>query len=216
MTKLTCVVVAALVFNACESSGQVSVDAWWEPGSFYDLGDIASDGSGGQHSVVREQEAGEGGGFNYYYGESPFSAPPATPPQEQFVLSAGEELALTLPQLSHAPHGATVSVVQSIAGNQIEVDARIHFLGWSTDWLPPPNEYIHSLGAFPAGDYRVIVNLSRTNWIHPDEPAVSRGFIDFSVTAVPEPTAALLAALATALATSLRRARAGSADSRAR
>ncbi|MEM8864291.1 MAG: hypothetical protein AAGF31_01950 [Planctomycetota bacterium] len=204
MVKLFCVVIAVVTLSAAQSSGEIYSGSCCDPGFPNDLGDIASDGSGGLQTVVRPLGPGEGGGFTFYQQEDPFADPPTTPPQAQFSLFVGEPLVLTLPQLSHAPHAATVSVSQSIVGNEIEIDAQIDFLGGSTDWLPPPNEYIHLLGAFPAGDYHVNVKITRSGWPHPLEPSVARGFIGFSVLAVPEPTTSVLGILATGLAILLR------------
>ena len=84
--------------------------------------------------------------------------------------------------------GATVAVEHSITGNTIDVDAQIHFLGYSTAWLAPPHEYVDVLSELLPGDYRLTLNLSRTYWTCPEHASVTQGFIDFTVATVPEPS----------------------------
>ena len=194
-------VVGIVLLTACPDAtgGATSVDLSFMPGSFQDVGNIASDGSGGRRSIVRGLEQGETSGYVFFSdflsSEDRFAEPPATPSQGELVLLADQPLALVIPQLSHFPNGADVFVEHSTVGSAVDVDASIHFLGYSTDWLAPPHEYIHVLGAFTPGDYRLTLNLSRSDWKYPHEPSVRRGFIDFTVVAVPEPSAWLMAAL---------------------
>ncbi len=202
--------VAVLAAVPGVSIGQVFVDGFCcTPGSFHDLGDIASDGSGGRRAIIRPLGVDENGGRYEFFSsflsdEDRFAAPPASPPQSSIVLPEGSSLALTLPQLSHFPQGADVSVMHSVSGSDIEVTASIRYLGWSTDWLAPPHEYVHALGTLAAGDYRLVLNLERSDWMRPDEPSMTRGFINFTVRAVPEPPTSLLCAIVAGLAISLR------------
>ena len=209
MNKTSYIAVFFLLVISSKANCQViSIDPCCTPGSFNDLGNIASNGSGGRQPVVRALEEGESSGYTFFEtflsGEGRFADPPATPSQEILVLLAGDPLALALPQLSHFPSGATVSVEHIIIGNQIEVEAQIHYLGYATDWLAPPHEYVHALSAFIPGDYRLTLNLSRSDWMHPDEPSVSRGVIDFTVVAIPEPSTSAVALVAAILACSVR------------
>jgi hypothetical protein len=210
LSKLSCIAFIVLLLICPRIQAQVilDLDPCCTPGSFQDIGNIASDGSGGRQSVVRPLDQGEGSGYiffeNYLSAEGRYADPPATPSQTNIVLIAGEPLALALPQLQHFPEGATVSVEHSTIGNQVEVDASIHFLGYSTDWFAPPHEYIHALGAFTPGDYRLTLDLIRSDWFYLDEPSVTRGFIDFTVVAVPEPSIWLIAASAITCALSRR------------
>ena len=134
MGKISLIILIALILGSPEiQAGVVLVDFCCTPGSFDDVGNLASDGSGGRQPIVRPLEQGEQGDayifFNTFLaGEDRYAEPPATPSQESITLLAGSPLALALPQLSHFPNGATVSVEQSKDGNQIEVDARIHYL----------------------------------------------------------------------------------------
>ncbi len=211
MYRLRCFLVAAvLAVTPGVSVAQVSVDGLCcTPGSFHDLGNISSDGSGGRRAIVRPLGVDEnGGGYEFFstylVDEDRFAELPDSPPQSSIILTELDSLALTLPQLSHFPQGAEVSVEHSISGSDIEVNASIQFLGWSTAWLAPPHEYVHDLGRLAAGDYRLTLNLERSDWIHPDDPSVTRGFIEFSVVAVPEPSTSLLNLVAAGLAISLR------------
>lgn len=214
MGKISLIVLIALFLGCPEIRAEgLSVRLCCTPGAFYDVGNLASDGSGGRQPIVRPLEPGEQGDeyifFNTFLaGEDRYAEPPATPSQEDIKLLAGRPLALALPQLSHFPNGAAVSVEQFIDGNQIQVDARIHYLGYSTAWLAPPHEYVHNLGTFTPGNHRVTLNVLSSDWLNPDSPSTIRGFIDFTVVAVPEPSTWLIAVLAAATAASFRRCRA--------
>lgn len=196
MFKYQFVTAAYLLAAFCSSvHAQIFLDPCCTPGSFRDLGDITSDGSGGRRATIRPLELGEDGGryeffSNFLADAGRFAELPDSPPQGSIVLTEADSLAITLPQLSHFPQGADISVENSASGSNIEVDASIHFLGWSTDWFAPPHEYIHELGTFSAGEYRLTLNLERSDWLKPNEPAVATGFIDFKVVTVPEPTTA--------------------------
>ena len=210
MYRLWCFAIAAvLAATPGVSVAQVFVDGLCcTPGSFHDLGNISSDGSGGRRAIVRPLGVDEnGGGYEFFstflVDEDRFAELPDSPPQSSIVLTELDSLALTLPQLSHFPLGAATSVEHSISGSDIEVNASIQFLGWSTNWLAPPHEYVHDFGRFAAGDYRLTLNLERSDWIHPDDHSVTRGFIEFSVVAVPEPSTSLLSIVAAGLTISL-------------
>ncbi|HVT29790.1 MAG TPA: hypothetical protein VHE81_17360, partial [Lacipirellulaceae bacterium] len=79
-----------------------------------DLGNIASDGSGGRQPIVRPLEAADVGHLWTFFPphfQLPdiYSAPtPATPAQSDVVLRAGMPLVLVLPELQHFPESANV------------------------------------------------------------------------------------------------------------
>ncbi len=188
---------AFLLAASCSSvHAQVLLDLCsTSAGSFRDLGDMTSDGSGGRRAMIRPLERGEDGGryeffSNFLADADRFAEPPHSPPQSSIVLTEIGSLAITLPQLSHFPRAADVSVEHSSLGNDIEVNASIHLYAASTDWLAPPHEYVYELGAFSAGDYRLTLNLESSDCRNPNDPDVTTGFIDFTVIAVPEPSTA--------------------------
>lgn len=176
-----------------------------QPGGFYDLGNITSDGSGGRRALVRPLADGETPDRYTFFGEflpelGSYSEPPATVAQDDVPLTAGEQLVLTLPQLSHFPAHAVVSVVHEAMGSDILVDTSLHFSGSITAWLAPPHEYVHDLGVFEPGDYRLTLNLQTSSALIPGEPSVTTGYIEFTVQPVPEPTTGLIAVVAFSLA----------------
>lgn len=198
MFRSTLVVATALLLlNSNYVRAQVSIDLCCQTGTNVDLGNIASEGLSGRRTVIRPLSDGEEGDRYEFFGssflteEGRYPQPPDSPAQRDIILTEGTRLALTLPQLSHFPQGADIDVQQITSLGLIEATASIHFWGWSTDWLAPPHEYIHDLGVFTAGDYRLNLDVETSYWTNPTEPSITTGFIEFTVLPVPEPSTML-------------------------
>ncbi len=176
---------------------EIVLDPWFDPQNV-DLGNIASDGSGGRQTQIRPFEADEIGQvwkfFSPHYQLPEYfpDPPPPTPAQDDIFLTAGTPLILVLPQLQHFPNGADVSVSHAINGQQIIVDASIHYLGFSTATIYGPHEYLHPLGALDAGQYRLTLNFAWSSEFGPPDPSITTGHIDFVVHAIPEPSSLAL------------------------
>lgn len=201
MRKLSTAAIALTIlwFGPSCRGGIRSVDLY-TPGSFQELGEITSDGNGGRQSLVRALEPDDRPGSHKFFTDYLTQDPPSTVAQDQVFLSAGQPLVLTLPQLAATSFWSEKSVSHVVTGTQIKVEARQHNLGYSTDVYFPPNELIYGIGSFPSGDYRLTVDFVTTHALIPGEPAVTTGFIDFTVQPVPEPTTGVLAAIAVCLA----------------
>lgn len=194
--------VFVLIFSLFLASGayaQVFLDPWFSPPEEHaDLGDITSDGTGGRQIQIRPLEA-EDIGRMWKFFPPHFQLPevfpdptPATPAQQDILLTTGTSLVLVLPQLQHFPSGASVSVSHSISGHEIRVDASIHYLGYDTATIYGPHEYLHPLGMLTAGEYRLTLNLSQSSELSLVYPSTTTGYVDFVVQPIPEPTTFVL------------------------
>jgi hypothetical protein len=111
---------------------------------------------------------------------------PATPAQRELHLREHSPLILAIPQLAHFPTGASVDVNYSVDGNDIAVDADMHFLGYITATIYGPHEYLLPIEGLDDGNYRLVLNLTYSS-MYSDQTAKTTGFIEFIVHSVPEP-----------------------------
>lgn len=173
-------------------AADISIDLWGI-GQSGDLGNVSSDGSGGRQILIRPlelEDVGQQWKFFPPHDQLPEYYPeptPATPAQELVFLPAGAPLVLVLPQLQHYPSGADVAVSHSVDGNQIVAEASIHFLGYITNTIYGPHEYVHPLGSFAPGEYRLTLNLTMSDVFAPTSSRLT-GYVDFVVQPVPEPS----------------------------
>ena len=176
---------------------EITLDPWFNPQN-PDLGNIASDGSGGRQIQIRPLKPDDIGHMwkffppHYQLPEYFPDPPPPTPAQDDILLTAGTPLLLVLPQLQHFPNGADVFVSHMINGRQITVDASIHYLGYSTDTIYGPHEYLHPLGSLDAGQYRLTLNFAWSSEFGSLDPSTTMGYVDFVVRAIPEPSSLVL------------------------
>jgi hypothetical protein len=87
-----------------------------------------------------------------------------------------------------------------LSGQQINVDASLHYWGSVTATIYGPHEYLHPIGPLDAGEYRLTLNLATSSVFDSTEPSIATGYIDFVVHPVPEPSAALFIATFAAVA----------------
>jgi hypothetical protein len=163
----------------------------------YDVGNIASDGSGGRQFVVRPAEAGETVqdwkfyGFTFdSAGQIVYQAPP-TPAQQALTLYEHSPLIVAIPQLAHFPSLASVHVDYAISGHDITIDAELHDSGAATATIYGPHEFLQPLPGLDTGDYHLTFNLTYSA-SYSEYVTKSIGYDDFVVNAVPEPGLILL------------------------
>src|SRR3954451_9585569 len=143
----TSIVVGFALFLPTAASADII--GLYQPGTgVIDLGNIASDGSGGRQIVIRPAEPDDiGKAWNFFppHLQLPDVFPdetPATPAQQTFYLMANTPLILAIPQLAHFPSGASIAVSYSIDHQEITVDASLHDAGFVTGTIYGPHEYL--------------------------------------------------------------------------
>jgi hypothetical protein len=133
----------------------------YQPGTgVIDLGNIASDGSGGRQIVIRPAEPDDvGKAWNFF--------PPHLQLQQTYYLMANAPLILAIPQLAHFPSGASVAVSYSIDHQEITVDASLHDAGFVTGTIYGPHEYLLPIAGLDAGDYHLTFNMNYSSAYSP-------------------------------------------------
>ncbi len=158
-----------------------------------DLGNIASDGTGGRQIVMRPTEP-EDTGMTWKFFPPHFQLPdvfpdptPATPAQQSYYLLEHSPLILAIPQLAHFPSGASIGVTYSVDNKDIIVDATLRDLGYVTATIYGPHEYLLPIAGLNSGEYHLTFNLIYSS-VYSDQVTQTSGFIEFAVHPVPEPT----------------------------
>jgi hypothetical protein len=159
-----------------------------------DLGNLASDGSGGRQMVMRPMTPDDNADWPWQFFVSPIpgvsSTPtPATPSQESYYLLENEPLILAIPLLQHFPIGADVAAHYSVSGHEMIVDATMHYLGYFTHTIYGPHEYLLPVSGLSSGQYNLTFNLTYSGEGAGVDDRTT-GYMDFMVHAVPEPTIA--------------------------
>lgn len=156
-----------------------------------DLGNLASDGTGGRQMVLRPEESSDvGATWKFFPPQLQLPSVPdptsATPAQDSYYLVEHSPLTLAIPQLAHFPVVAETDVSYSIQGNEITVNAILHSGSVVTATIYGPHEYLLAIPGLDAGEYRLHFNLTESV-MESDQITRMSGFFDFSVHSVPEP-----------------------------
>jgi hypothetical protein len=159
----------------------------WPGEGTIDIGNITNDGGGGRQIVMRPAEPEDVGRTWKFFADEFFEPTPATPAQQEFYLREHLPLILAIPQLAHFPFGASIDVSYSMNGNNITVDAAMHFLGYTTATIYGPHEYLLPISGLDEGEYRLALNLTHSS-VYSDQTSETTGFIEFVVHQVPEPS----------------------------
>jgi hypothetical protein len=165
------------------------------------LGDLTSTGSGLQLTIEPSNPVEADHTWRFFpprivtsFDEALSYVGPSSPAQSSFSLLAGAPLTVVIPQLSHLPSYANVSVSDTIVGNVITVNATMRFGDIVGNTLYGPQEYLLPIGGLDVGDYHLTMNVTTTN---ADDnfvsyPTFETGFANFTVLPVPEPSTGAL------------------------
>jgi hypothetical protein len=167
-------------------------------GGTYDLGNLTSTGNDGlQLTIEPSNPAQTGPAWRGY----PYDSAVTSPAQSSFSLLAGAPLTVAIPQLTHLPQFADVSVSDTIVGNDITINATMQYGLVFGNTFYGIQEYLLPVGGLDAGNYCLTLNVTRTiedidgdGGVSP--PTLETGFANFTVSPVPEPSTLALAMLA--------------------
>jgi hypothetical protein len=165
-------------------------------GGTIDVGDLTSTGNDGLQLTVEPSNPADAVWDWRLY---PYGSTPTSPVQSSFSLLVGAPLTVFIPQLSHLPMLAEVSVSDTIVGNYITVNATMQYGFDVGNTFYGPQEYLLPIGGLDAGDYQLTLNVTRTIVDDDDDispPTLETGFADFTVSPVPEPASLTLALVA--------------------